>query len=373
MAKRTINQKELLADIRSGMDDQALIKKCEISQEKLKALFEKLVENGLVGVGEFYKQEPIAPKPLSMGWECPVCHTLRLNEFEVCPKCKVYVPKSWTEQQEKPKEEEAVADSHVQPPKTPQQIPLSNDPESVDGPVWIIKLAKLVKRIRAGMESLPPVDSYESKTGWPHEWPHKGLNVSGKRPIRDWRSWLVLGFVLFMVAYIYSGGKEEKKKTENPVTPATSSAPSTPAVSSTSSSKMKPNAEIEQKARQEQAEKEQTSRLSIKKAEQPPMGNKGRLTFKQGVFWWNDGNVDRAVDRAVVTETSVVAPDLSTLELWLKALARKDFSTYQELTETNKLQTIPAGTIEDREISAVCGYNYMTDFTSWKQRVDRIP
>jgi hydroxyacylglutathione hydrolase len=29
--------------------------------------------------------------------------------------------------------------------------------------------------------------------------------------------------------------------------------------------------------------------------------------------------------------------------------------------------------IEDRDISAVCGYNYMTDFASWKQRVDRIP
>jgi hypothetical protein len=88
MAKRTVNEKELVDDIRFGMADHELMQKYALSQQ-LKALFDKFVEKGSVRVEELYRLEPIPSKPPAMEWECPVCHTPLINEFEVCSKCKV--------------------------------------------------------------------------------------------------------------------------------------------------------------------------------------------------------------------------------------------------------------------------------------------
>jgi hypothetical protein len=52
MAKRTINAKQAVADIRSGMDDAALLKKYNLSAEGLQSLFDKLVNTGFIDLGE---------------------------------------------------------------------------------------------------------------------------------------------------------------------------------------------------------------------------------------------------------------------------------------------------------------------------------
>ena len=48
MPKRTINAKEILADIKAGMDDSALIEKCALSEKGLQSLFKKLTDAGLL-------------------------------------------------------------------------------------------------------------------------------------------------------------------------------------------------------------------------------------------------------------------------------------------------------------------------------------
>ncbi|MGO9568092.1 MAG: transposase, partial [Desulfomonilaceae bacterium] len=106
MEKRLINVKELLADIKAGMDDAALEQKYQLTAYQLKTLFEQLVKKGSLQAAELYNREPVAEKPPTTEWECPVCHTPLSNEFEVCPKCKVYVPKFWKVQPDKRDEKE---------------------------------------------------------------------------------------------------------------------------------------------------------------------------------------------------------------------------------------------------------------------------
>ncbi len=75
MAKRTVNEKELVDDVRFGMADHELMQKYALSQQQLKALFDKLVEKGSVRVEELYRLEPIPPKLPAMecakGQICP--------------------------------------------------------------------------------------------------------------------------------------------------------------------------------------------------------------------------------------------------------------------------------------------------------------
>ncbi len=87
MGNKTINVKEILADIKAGMDDAALKDKYQLSAQQLKTVFEELVKNGSLQVTELYNREPAGEKPPTTKWECPVCHAPLNNEFEVCAKC----------------------------------------------------------------------------------------------------------------------------------------------------------------------------------------------------------------------------------------------------------------------------------------------
>ncbi len=98
MPERSVNKEELLDDIRFGMDDRTLMEKYKLSAQELKSQFENLVEDGSVRVEEMYRLDPITPKLPTTEWKCPRCGTLLSSEFQVCPVCKVYVPKFWTEQ-----------------------------------------------------------------------------------------------------------------------------------------------------------------------------------------------------------------------------------------------------------------------------------
>ncbi|MFH1115861.1 MAG: zinc ribbon domain-containing protein [Pseudomonadota bacterium] len=48
MAKRTISAKEILKDMRAGLNDSSLMEKYQLSEKSLKAAFKKLVETGAV-------------------------------------------------------------------------------------------------------------------------------------------------------------------------------------------------------------------------------------------------------------------------------------------------------------------------------------
>ena len=48
MAKKTINAKEILADIKAGMDNAALMEKYQLSEKGLQSLFKKLTDAGVL-------------------------------------------------------------------------------------------------------------------------------------------------------------------------------------------------------------------------------------------------------------------------------------------------------------------------------------
>jgi uncharacterized protein (DUF433 family) len=59
MAKRIINAREVVAELRSGMDDAALMQKYELSAEWLRILFKKLVDGGLLGQDELDQRSTV--------------------------------------------------------------------------------------------------------------------------------------------------------------------------------------------------------------------------------------------------------------------------------------------------------------------------
>jgi hypothetical protein len=56
MSKRKIVARELVADIRTGMDDDALMKKYQLSPQNLDRLFSKLVEVDFISVIELQER-----------------------------------------------------------------------------------------------------------------------------------------------------------------------------------------------------------------------------------------------------------------------------------------------------------------------------
>ena len=59
MANRRIEAKQLLADIRSGLDDAAIRKKYDLSSKGLRTLFEKLVDSRVLTHNELYERSPL--------------------------------------------------------------------------------------------------------------------------------------------------------------------------------------------------------------------------------------------------------------------------------------------------------------------------
>ena len=49
MVSRKVSQKEIIQDMRAGMDDAAIRKKYNLSPKGLQTLYDKLIEAGLLG------------------------------------------------------------------------------------------------------------------------------------------------------------------------------------------------------------------------------------------------------------------------------------------------------------------------------------
>lgn len=52
--KATLNAKDLIGDIRSGMDDEALMSKYKLSSKGLQSAFSKLISNNLISIEEVF-------------------------------------------------------------------------------------------------------------------------------------------------------------------------------------------------------------------------------------------------------------------------------------------------------------------------------
>jgi len=98
--KRKLSAKQILSDIRSGMDAAALKGKYRLSDKSLETVCRKLLEAGALKEHErpLPGPLPIPPRrsreePRSAEWQCPACGRPQESAVPECPVCGVVVAK----------------------------------------------------------------------------------------------------------------------------------------------------------------------------------------------------------------------------------------------------------------------------------------
>jgi hypothetical protein len=91
MAKRTVDAKEILDDIKAGLGSTALMEKYQLSEKGLQSLFKKLKDAGVL---KPKKREPekttSAPsEDVTSAWKCPICGNPQTTQYNQCPECSV--------------------------------------------------------------------------------------------------------------------------------------------------------------------------------------------------------------------------------------------------------------------------------------------
>jgi hypothetical protein len=91
MEKRTLDAKEILDDIKAGMDSAALMEKYQLSKKGLKSLFKKLMDAGVLKPkkGGPEKTTSAPEKAVTSAWKCPICGNPQTTQYNKCPECSV--------------------------------------------------------------------------------------------------------------------------------------------------------------------------------------------------------------------------------------------------------------------------------------------
>ncbi len=87
METKHVNVKEILVDIKAGMDNAALMEKYQLSEKGLQSLFEKLVEAGQLKQRELEKRPSEPHKVIQYTWKCPACGKPQTRRSDECPEC----------------------------------------------------------------------------------------------------------------------------------------------------------------------------------------------------------------------------------------------------------------------------------------------
>jgi len=87
MVRRKIRGKEILKDIRSGMDDAGLMKKYKLSPKAILLLMGKLVSEGWLTPEELAARRSLAKTVYFSIYKCPVCQEIHYTKSESCPSC----------------------------------------------------------------------------------------------------------------------------------------------------------------------------------------------------------------------------------------------------------------------------------------------
>ncbi|HMK34132.1 MAG TPA: hypothetical protein VK463_03620 [Desulfomonilaceae bacterium] len=90
--RKTINARQAVKDIRSGMADPELMEKYELSAGKLQVLFTKLVDTGLLDRSEVQSRGGGIERR-QIAWKCPACGAPQTRVYDECPACGVIVAK----------------------------------------------------------------------------------------------------------------------------------------------------------------------------------------------------------------------------------------------------------------------------------------
>lgn len=94
MPKRTIDAREILKDIKSGLSDSELMEKYSLSARGLQSLFQKLQSANLVSREELEDRAPLTERTVTLDvFRCPSCGYPQFSRFDECPQCGVLVSK----------------------------------------------------------------------------------------------------------------------------------------------------------------------------------------------------------------------------------------------------------------------------------------
>jgi hypothetical protein len=99
--KRKLSAKQIVSDIRAGMDATGVKCKYRLSDKALESVCRQLSEAGALTKQEMQRLtsevEPSTPRTHEESrahqWECPACHALQPSEMSECPDCGVIVAK----------------------------------------------------------------------------------------------------------------------------------------------------------------------------------------------------------------------------------------------------------------------------------------
>jgi hypothetical protein len=98
--KPKINIREIIEDIRSGLDDSSLMRKYRLSERGLQLLYEKLRTTGLLTEEEARARLEIVTEATESetedskdSWRCPACRVTQSTPMIECPTCGIIVEK----------------------------------------------------------------------------------------------------------------------------------------------------------------------------------------------------------------------------------------------------------------------------------------
>ncbi len=142
--KRKLSAKQVVEDIRSGMDGSGLKRKYDLSDKALQSLCTKLLAAGALTENEISRLMPLRDRakeshqaPAKTLWHCPACNTPQTTEMSECPACGVIVEKFVARSER---------DDHVLSSATP----VSQDTARRDRTSWMPLIISIVVFVIAG-------------------------------------------------------------------------------------------------------------------------------------------------------------------------------------------------------------------------------
>jgi hypothetical protein len=106
MEKRKLKPKDILRDIRAGVDDATLMTRYALSAQALQSVFGKLVNAGMLSQAELDDRVPMADRTVDIGlYICPACGNIQGKEFTECPRCG-FAPPGYVKKAKEPEPKE---------------------------------------------------------------------------------------------------------------------------------------------------------------------------------------------------------------------------------------------------------------------------
>jgi predicted RNA-binding Zn-ribbon protein involved in translation (DUF1610 family) len=87
VAKKKIKARELLSDIRAGVDDAGLMEKYDISARGVLQALNRLIAEGLMSPSELVERRSLAKTVYMAVFNCPACGNVHFEKVEKCPRC----------------------------------------------------------------------------------------------------------------------------------------------------------------------------------------------------------------------------------------------------------------------------------------------